>query len=901
MNNSIKKEYFKWIETLYDSSLIETDKKIVKIITDNLDELEPLGTNNGLRAKKIVELIQLYKDTVVTDLPKFNLESDSIEENIEKISEFVVGPFRGFSSKETINTNNNFVFLYGPNGSGKSSFCEGLEYALLGNIWESDAKRIDLEKYIINSVTKKAELPIAYCETTDGTKKIIKKNHEKYQFAFLEKNRIDGFARITAFSPKDQKDRIAILFGLDAFSDFVDGFTDDFKKYLPLSTPIKDDFVLKSQSYEQKKIRLLEIEKELDENSNNMTSLIKEINNKSVIDKETLKLFLTGSDKDQGIVSKLQAQKALKIPDDIKTEIIDKHILSINTLNKSITELENDMKDFFLLSSDIKYMELYNAISAIEEDNVADKDVCPACKTPVSRTTINPFINAKKELQKLKKLSDIKERIPIKAREVSQQTRELKQSMNQIAEILLKIENTANFTNITEVDFINIESIPIWLNTLSDEIKIVDKENSQYETLKQNIEKHNANLLIQRAQQLNVDNEIKKYDSYNEKLIQIATIENRLMTEKQNSGEAIMQFENANKEILEQIEDEQKNIEMNEKCLEAYNKVIGLLKKYRNSLPASYSAGLADKAKEYYNVINSHDSEFEKITELELPANENKKIMVQFSDSMEKYDALYILSEGHIKILGLSILLAKVVTENLKIIILDDIVNAIDDEHKSGVVDLLLEHTDIANRQLILTCHGENFIQNLESRLGSSTTSKAVIRYRFAPMDSSPTRTIKICGDDTKHYLLQAKKAYEKDARKEAASKCRQAVESISQLLWKRLGNKFNINLTVKMRSPTSVPELHSVVTSLIKETKDKRPDLSDLLTKLVEDSSWSILNKGTHVEEEQPEFERADIEKLIKLITDIEDIVISLKLPTEIELEENKEEITMKAGHLHA
>ncbi|MGF3860388.1 AAA family ATPase [Salmonella enterica] len=33
------------------------------------------------------------------------------------------------------------MLIYGPNGTGKSSFCEALEYTLLGNVAEAESKR----------------------------------------------------------------------------------------------------------------------------------------------------------------------------------------------------------------------------------------------------------------------------------------------------------------------------------------------------------------------------------------------------------------------------------------------------------------------------------------------------------------------------------------------------------------------------------------------------------------------------------------------------------------------------------------------------------------------------------------------------------------------------------------
>ena len=886
MNDSIKKDFIKWIRTLDVSSLLETDKKLINILIDNFDTLVPLGTNNGLRAKKLAELIQQQKDSISADFPELTLESDISKEIIEKIVEFVVGPFRGFSFNENINLNNNFVFLYGPNGSGKSSFCEGLEYALLGYIWEANAKRIDLEKYMQNSITKKFELPVAYFKASDGTKKPIQKNQEVYQFAFVEKNRIDGFARITAVSLGEQKDRIATLFGLDTFNDFVDNFTDNFQNYLQTNTPLKDDFSLKSQNYEQNKLRLKEIEKELSENTTELMSLIKDVGDNSVVDKDSLKLFLLGSDGGSGIINQLQVQKATVIPKDIDLNIINDHILSIETLHKSIKELKNDIESFLSLYSNVKFKELFNAINAIENDNETDKTICPACKTPISNTVTDPFVNARLELQKLKELSDLQECIPINAREISQQTRNIRQSTSQITAILKNLESAIVFSSITEVEYINIESIPTWLNVLSSEIEIIINEISKYNMLKQLCEKYNKDLSAQRTKQLNIDDEIQKYNTFNEGSIKISTMENKLLIEQQNITLTIKQFEEENKETLEQITNEQKTIEINQKYIESYSKLIKLLKRYRDALPVLFSSGLAEKAKEYYNVINSHDPEFDKIVDLIFPVKAGEKIMIQFSGSSEKYDALYILSEGHIKVLGLSILLAKIITQNLKIIIFDDIVNAIDDDHKSGIVDLLIGHTDMIDRQLILTCHGDLFINKLEHKLGSSRASKEVIRYRFYPMDSIPIRTIKISTGNAKHYLLQAKECLDKDDRKEAAFKCRQATESISQSLWKKLGNELNINLSVLMRTPTSEPDLFSVVNALIKEVEkiDKDSDLLKLLKELKEKYPWSLLNKGTHEQENLPEFDRTDITNLITIVSNIEKLVASFKLVTTLE-----------------
>ncbi len=266
---------------------------------------------------------------------------------------------------------------------------------------------------------------------------------------------------------------------------------------------------------------------------------------------------------------------------------------------------------------------------------------------------------------------------------------------------------------------------------------------------------------------------------------------------------------------------------------------------------------------------------------LKLPTLAGEKITIRFYGDTKEYDALLILSEGHIKILGLSLLLSKVVNENLGFIIFDDIVNAIDDEHRDGIAELLLKNHELKDKQHIITCHGEMFISKLEHKLGASAASKEVKRYRFVPSDVIEERGVKISIGNSKHYLLLAKRSLEEDSRKDVASRCRQAVESISEQLWSKLCKKLNVNLTVKMRSPGARPDLSSVVDSLIKELKgiSTLNELQSELKQLKEKYNWCLLNKGTHEQGDLPELERKDVSDLLTLVERIEIKVCQLKL----------------------
>ena len=214
-------------------------------------------------------------------------------------------------------------------------------------------------------------------------------------------------------------------------------------------------------------------------------------------------------------------------------------------------------------------------------------------------------------------------------------------------------------------------------------------------------------------------------------------------------------------------------------------------------------------------------------------------------------------------------------------LIFDDIVNAIDDDHRSGIADLLICHNDLKDRQYILTCHGETFINKLEHKLGTSLAGKHVKSYRFIPVDTVTTRGVQVSIGNSKHYLLKANESLKKNDLKDSATDCRRAVESISYQLWKKLDKRLKVNLKVTMRAPGVQPDLATVVDSLIKELK-KISEVENLiknLSSLKTKYPWSLLNKGVHEDESQPEFERKDISELITLVQTIEANVSTFKL----------------------
>lgn len=135
--------------------------------------------------------------------------------------------------------------------------------------------------------------------------------------------------------------------------------------------------------------------------------------------------------------------------------------------------------------------------------------------------------------------------------------------------------------------------------------------------------------------------------------------------------------------------------------------------------------------------------------------------------------------------------------------------------------------------------------------------------------------------DIFKTPIEAAKKKYEESELKDAASKCRQAMESVSYNLWNKISNTSNGEISVAMRSPKSQPDLFSIVNALIKKTKKIQgmESITEKLEAIKEQDNWRVLNKGTHFEDEQSEFERADVKNVLDILTALDDSVRELKI----------------------
>src|SRR5690606_13138316 len=213
-------------------TLSEHEKKLANLMPGGFDEIAAVGSAGGRRGKVLAKLIVDKGEAAPPALEIAADEANANESEIVRLTKVEVEDFRGFSDKHTFEFKNPYTFVYGPNGTGKSSLCEALEYGLLASIHEADSKRIPVSDYIRNATSRRSAKPVLYGDTAKEKGIEVKADPRSFEFCFIEKNRIDGFARVAANTPVAQQTRLAALFGLEEFNTFATQFNDSLDTYL---------------------------------------------------------------------------------------------------------------------------------------------------------------------------------------------------------------------------------------------------------------------------------------------------------------------------------------------------------------------------------------------------------------------------------------------------------------------------------------------------------------------------------------------------------------------------------------------------------------------------------------------------------------------------------------------
>jgi DNA sulfur modification protein DndD len=400
--NKIKSQFNQFIQSLKPDELTAYEIKLINLFLGNFDSVASVGTAQGKRASLINDLINVNRNTVSEELKKIEEKATQNIENITKLNVLEVENFRGFASKETFQLDKPKVLVYGPNGSGKTSFCEALEFSLLGYLSEAEAKRMDVRQYVTNVYTQLFTQPVITGINSKNEIVNLSHNPDSYYFCFIEKNRIIDFARYSSKTQGQQENLLATLFGLDEFYSFVNGFTENISGKIPIESVKQNDLDKKTLVITGQKQNIVTSTKKLAEIEKQKRILSEKYKvNKTF---EELDFYTNGNLEQKGridlIDEELQKPQGKSFQHSSVKDLFD----SIINIEKTITLFETNNTKFEQEKDKISFRSIFQLVQNFE---ITITDKCPVCETLVEQTTINPYDNARIKLKELEGIAEI--------------------------------------------------------------------------------------------------------------------------------------------------------------------------------------------------------------------------------------------------------------------------------------------------------------------------------------------------------------------------------------------------------------------------------------------------------------------------------------------------------------
>lgn len=790
-----------------------------------------------------------------------------------------LGPFRGFRVPEPFDLTKKIILFYGPNGSGKTSLCEGLEYALLGDVEEAGTKRIAARTYLMNVHARRFDAPVLKATDQQGNEVEVVANLDAYRFCFIEKNRIDAFSRIAARPNAQRAELIATLFGMDQFNEFVSHFNESIDGQLVLRGEQEADLAArrKALSVDQGTVNgeAIASQRLIDEEA----ALAQEYT--AGITYEGLKT-LTGTAEAPGRLQELEAMLEAVPPNIIG--VTRQGLLDAFEKAHTCDHEMNDLTAALHARSDqVSFKSLYDSVLALQP-TLGDR--CPACDTPLDGPThvaVNPFDKAAAGLRQLEELGQLQEQQVSAQTKNNHASRELLQILGFLADFV--VAQNEQGTPIGQY-LLRLPGEPTerwWANIYPHQPAAQPNAPSleEFLVLADRIAfQDDASLQAQRYRQPHIA-ERKRLIEFQLK-VQAQDMKQQQLRERIDAASArIKEFDVTNALLIQQADQEKRDVERDTPLKAVYDRFLAELRTYRNQLPGQLMTGLNEAAMDFYNSFNRNDRDEDKLSALHLPLTGDGKIKISFRGKPDRrVDALHVLSEGHIRCLGLAILLAKAKSIQCPLIVFDDAINAIDHDHRGGIRETIFESDHFSQIQLIVTCHSNEFIKDIQQHLPAQRRNGCqVYLLRHHDGDYQP----RVRGNvPSTNYIAKAREAREALNDREALAASRQGLEMLSEKVWRWLGSHGHGVLKLQLAGVGAEPALRNLCEALTKKLRDantfNHANKESLLvaydrilgipkTNLV----WTYLNKGTHEEAERDDFDGDVVETVVQTLEDLD------------------------------
>lgn len=591
--------------------------------------------------------------------------------------------------------------FYAPNGGGKSSLCEALEFATTGHIKEADRRKTKLRQYIARG-TGKASLTLM-----GANKKPIARSLT-WSSCFIDRNRLQEFSLLgSKDTGSAESDVIATLFGLEELQEVVSRFVKP--ENFNLKTFQRPDLTEALAPLEREKARLTEQRHThtmdvASINSQVCGSLGLEIEQQYAVRARFARLVRLTELK----IRKSEQLKLAKPPFVVPMKRIHRSAGIARRLLLRKSQIEAEL---LRNATAINYTAVYEAIQTIEKMEAGDS--CPACSTPLHSAAENPFEKARRELQKLGALEQLKIAQRRIEKRMAQIAAGIAASLGDVDENrrlgvpcglpLANLQSAvANFHAATDRAGIAAQVLQLLTRLLTEDLVGVEGYINSCEKKHEDVAQADA--------------QVKRLEEQTLALKQTTETLRGLFSNKKTSQQA---FTDAGQKMADLVP-QRASLKERKADNALFNSIISQLQleygnlyrdllEYKLSLEKTRIAGIETKAADYYRAINDHDNEHERIDSLSFE-NTSESYRIKISNADGTFlDAFSVLSEGHLRTLGLSLLLAMAEKNKFPLIVFDDVVNAIDSDHRSNIIDLFFSDPYLRRTQMVVTTHDRLF------------------------------------------------------------------------------------------------------------------------------------------------------------------------------------------------
>lgn len=527
-------------------------------------------------------------------------------------------------------------------------------------------------------------------------------------------------------------------------------------------------------------------------------------------------------------------------------------------------------RDLAQQGAQVNYKALYDALQGLEPEGL---DHCPACATPLTGQGAvheNPFERARIGLGQVRNLAALQERHRAAAENASTTWREFTEYLCRIV-ALRALEASPAIDMLASLLAEPPENFLEALDAKQSSNAGAGPSPSPWEDARGEALRAKTADAATKTMQANRATDIAERDrlrTAQTALIEIDVLDRQLTESSASAYTRIAGFDTANAQLIAAAETEAEKIALHSRIHSAYNAFLASVQRYRDNLPRALTADLSASTMALYNAFNRYDIDGDKLTRLVLPAADDERIMIAFnSHPGELQDALHVMSEGYLRCLGLAILVAKNIQLRCPVLIFDDPVNAIDDEHRGSIRDTLFEDDLLAGKQIILLCHGEELIKDVEMFIGASRAATDCHSYTLLPHEGD--RVIRVDHGGSRNYIVKAREAFGRGRMRDALGESRLATEALCMRTWRFLGKFGQEELRLKLRRNRQPVDSNDLAAQLKRQLAaatfhhPSKMELVECFERMLQ--RWGMLNPASHEEDARTDFQRQEARALIE------------------------------------